>query len=73
MDAAEQKRICTLEHPFGTVKRHLCGYYYLLKGKAEVEVVLLCMAYNMWWAINIVGVRQLVAALGRGIGRAHSE
>lgn len=40
-------------------------YYYLLKGKAEVEVALLCMAYNMWRAINMVGVRQLVAALGR--------
>lgn len=73
MDAAEHKRMCTLEHSFGIVKRHLCGYYYLLKGKAEVEAALLCMAYNMRRAINMVWVRQLVAAFGRGIGRTHSE
>lgn len=64
MDAAEQKRMCASEHPFGTVRRHLCGYYYLLKGKAELETALLyIMVYNMRWAINMVGVRQLVAAL----------
>ena len=24
-----KKRMCTSEHPFGTVKRHLTGYYFL--------------------------------------------
>ena len=57
--------MCASEHPFETVRRHLCGCYYLLKGKAELETALLYMAYNMWRAINMVGVRQLVAALGR--------
>lgn len=60
-----KKRMCTSEHPFGTVKRHLMGYYFLLKGKlkAEAETALLYMAYNMRRAINMVGVSQMVAAL----------
>ena len=60
-----KKRMSTSEHPFGTVKRHLVGYYFLLKGKvkASAEMSLLYMAYNMRRAINMVGVSQLVAAL----------
>lgn len=60
-----KKRMCTSEHPFGTVKRHLTGYYFLLKGKlkAEAETALLYMAYNMRRAINMVGVSQMMAAL----------
>lgn len=60
-----QKRMCTSEHPFGTVKRHLCGYFYLLKGKlkVETETALLFMAYNMRRAINLVGVSKMVAEL----------
>ncbi len=60
-----KKRMSTSEHPFGTVKRHLEGYYFLLKGKAKVEAetALLFMAYNMKRAINMLGVRQMVAAL----------
>ena len=60
-----KKRMCTSEHPFGTVKRHLTGYYFLLKGKvkAEAETALLFMVYNMRRAINMVGVSQMVAAL----------
>ena len=59
------KRMSTSEHPFGTVKRHLTGYYFLLKGKlkAEAETALLYMAYNMRRAINMVGVSRMVAAL----------
>ena len=47
------------------MKRHLTGYYFLLKGKlkAEAETALLYMAYNMWLAINMVGVSQMMAAL----------
>lgn len=60
-----KKRMCTSEHPFGTVKRHLTGYYFLLKGKlkAEAETALLYMAYNMRRAINMVGVSRLVLEL----------
>lgn len=60
-----KKRMCTSEHPFGTVKRHLTGYYFLLKGKikVEAETALLYMAYNMRRAINMVGVNQMVVAL----------
>ena len=60
-----KKRMSTSEHPFGTVKRHLVGYYFLLKGKvkASAEMSLLYTAYNMRRAINMVGVSQLVAAL----------
>lgn len=60
-----KKRMCTSEHPFGTVKRHLAGYYFLLKGKikVEAETALLYMAYNMRRAINMVGVSQMVVAL----------
>lgn len=60
-----KKRMCTSEHPFGTVKRHLNGYYFLLKGKlkAEAETALLYMAYNMRRTINMVGVSRLVLDL----------
>ncbi|WP_288604775.1 hypothetical protein [uncultured Treponema sp.] len=70
-----KKRMCTSKHPFGTVKRHLTGYYFLLKGKlnAEFETALLYMAYNMRRAINMVGISQLVAAWTETIGRGYSE
>lgn len=60
-----KKRMCVSEHPFGTIKRHLGGYYFLLKGKikVEAETALLFMAYNMRRAINMVGVNRMVAAL----------
>lgn len=60
-----KKRMCTSEHPFGTIKRHLSGYYFLLKGKvkAEAETALLFMAYNMRRAINKVGVSRMMTAL----------
>ncbi len=60
-----KKRMCTSEHPFGTVKRHLTGYYFLLKGKlkVEAETALLYMAYNMRRAINMVGVSRLLLEL----------
>ena len=59
------KRMSTSEHPFGTIKHHLCGYYFLLKGKAKVEAetALLFLAYNMRRAINMLTVSKMLDAL----------
>lgn len=59
------QRKCLSEHPFGTLKRSLGQYYFLLKGFAKVtaEMALFCLSYNMRRAINIKGVPALVAAL----------
>ena len=58
-------RKCLSEHPFGTIKRSLGQYYFLLKGFAKVgaEMGLFCLSYNLRRAINLKGVPALVAAL----------
>lgn len=58
-------RKCLSEHPFGTIKRALNQYYFLLKGfaKAEAEMSLFCLSYNLRRAISMKGVAALVAAL----------
>lgn len=58
-------RKCLSEHPFGTIKRALGQYYFLLKGFAKVgtEMGLFCLSYNLRRAINLKGVPALVAAL----------
>lgn len=58
-------RKCLSEHPFGTIKRALGHYYFLLKGFAKVkaEVALFCLSYNLRRAINLKGVPALIAAL----------
>jgi len=60
-----KQRMCLSEHPFGTLKRSLGQYYFLLKGFAKVtaEMALFCLSYNMRRAINMKGVPALVAAL----------
>ena len=65
--AKMDKRKCLSEHPFGTIKRALGQYYFLLKGiaKVEAEMSLFCLSYNMRRAINIAGVIPLVAMLKR--------
>lgn len=59
------QRKCLSEHPFGTLKRSLGQYYFLLKGFAKVtaEMAMFCLSYNMRRAINIKGVPTLLAAL----------
>jgi len=54
-----------VEHPFGTVKRHLQSDYCLTKGLGSVkgEFSLLFLAYNLKRVINIVGVKKLVGVL----------
>lgn len=58
-------RKCLSEHPFGTIKRTLGQYYFLLKGFAKVkaEMGLFCLSYNLRRAINLRGVPALLAAL----------
>lgn len=58
-------RKCLSEHPFGTMKRTLGQYYFLLKGftKVGAEMGLFCLSYNLRRAINLRGVPALVAAL----------
>lgn len=58
-------RKCLSEHPFGTMKRALGQYYFLLKGKLKVtaEMGLFCLSYNLRRAINLRGVPALLAVL----------
>ena len=62
-----QQRKCIVEHPFGTVKRSLGVSYLLLKGKqkAEGEISLAFLAYNMKRAIKILGFQKLLYAFRR--------
>ena len=54
------------EHPFGTIKRSMGQGYFLMRGKAKVgtEMTLTVMAYNLKRAINIMGVKKMLEALG---------
>ncbi len=53
------------EHPFGTVKWYHGAHYLLCKGKekATAELGLSFLAYNMRRAINMVGVKTLIAVM----------
>ena len=59
------QRKCLSEHPFGTMKRTLGAYYFLLKTKVKVEaeMALICISYNMRRAISMLGVPQLIAKM----------
>jgi transposase len=60
-----KERMCLSEHPFGTVKWYHGAHYLLCKGKEKVtaELGLSFLAYNMRRAINMVGVKKLIAAM----------
>ncbi|HWT76410.1 MAG TPA: IS1182 family transposase [Mobilitalea sp.] len=60
-----KERMCLSEHPFGTVKWYHGAHYLLCKGKekATAELGLSFLAYNMKRAINMVGVKRLIAAM----------
>jgi transposase len=67
-DIPTQKlRLCLSEHPFGTVKWYHGAHYLLCKGieKATGELGLSFLAYNLKRAINMVGAKKLVEAMGR--------
>jgi hypothetical protein len=54
-----------VEHPFGTIKRWCDGSYLLLKGKikATADLSLSFLAYNMKRAINMVGIKVIIAKI----------
>lgn len=56
------ERKCLSEHPFGTVKRTLCGGYFLLTGRKKVtgELALSFMAYNIRRALNAFGFEEVM-------------
>ena len=64
-DAILKKRMCLVEHPFGTVKWHHDARYLLCRGieKASGELGLSFLAYNLKRAINLVGVPALIAEM----------
>ena len=57
-----KKRRCTVEHPFGTLKRSMGYHYFLMKGleNVKMEFSLSVMAYNLRRVINILGVKNLI-------------
>ncbi len=60
-----KERMCLSEHPFGTVKWYHGAHYLLCKGKEKTtaELGLSFLAYNMKRAINMVGVKKLIAVM----------
>jgi transposase len=59
-------RMCTAEHPFGTIKWYNGAHYFLTRGKEKVtaELSLSFLSYNLKRVLNMVGFDSLMAALG---------
>ena len=55
-----------VEHPFGTMKFGLQGYYFLLRTRRKVraEVALLFLSYNLKRAAKALGFDELMRKLG---------
>lgn len=51
-----------VEHPFGTIKRHLGYTYFLRRGldSVQAEAGFIFLAYNLKRMINIIGVKELI-------------
>ena len=60
-----RRRKAIIEHCFGTIKRSLGYDYFLTRGKRNVttEVNLTVLAYNLKRVCNLVGVKNLIAAV----------
>ncbi len=56
----------TVEHPFGTLKMRMGATHFLMKRLPKVagEMALHVLAYNLTRAMNIIGVKPLIAAMG---------
>ena len=54
-----------VEHPFGTIKRHMNGSYFLLRtlDKVRGETALFCLAYNIKRAFKVLGFKDIMAKL----------
>lgn len=59
------QRKCIVEHPFGTIKRGLGIAYLLLRTipKAEGELSLAFLSFNMKRALNILGIQKMMAVV----------
>jgi hypothetical protein len=61
-----RRRKAIVEHPFGAIKRWMNQAYFLMRGLANVrgEFSLSALAYNLKRAIAIIGVPDLIKAIG---------
>ncbi len=59
------KRKNIAEHPFGTIKRTLNGYYFLLRNKIKTtgEFALFSLSYNFKIALNKLGFNKMMAIM----------
>jgi transposase len=62
---AMRQRRETVEHPFGTIKARMGATHFLTKTlpKVAAEMALSVLAYNLTRAMNIVGIKPLMAAI----------
>jgi len=62
---AMRQRRETVEHPFGTIKAWMGATHFLMKRLRNVrtEMALSVLAYNLTRVMNILGIRQLIAAI----------
>ena len=62
---AMRQRRETVEHPFGTMKARMGATHFLTKTlpKVAAEMALSVLTYNLTRVVNIVGPKQLMAAI----------
>ena len=62
---AMRQRRETVEHPFGTIKARMGATHFLTKTlpKVAAEMALSVLAYNLTRAINVVGIKPMMAAV----------
>lgn len=60
-----KRRQQIVEHPFGTIKHTMNGYYFLLRTRRKVrtEVALLFLGYNLKRVYNVLGFKEIMARL----------
>ena len=65
-DDMTRKRMCSVEHPFGSIKWYGDAGYVLCRGKrkASAEIGLSFLGYNMKRAIKMIGVKELIKKMG---------
>jgi hypothetical protein len=58
-------RRATVEHPFGTIKSWMGSTHVSMKtlSRVSTEMCLPVLAYNLKQVINLIGTRQLIAAI----------
>ena len=62
---AMRVRRATVEHPFGTIKSWMGSTHFSMKtlNRVKTEMSLHVLAYNLKRTINLVGTRNLIAAI----------